>query len=216
VSAGREAVAAFDVDGTLTWTDSFVLFLRFVAGDLGFAAGMAGLAPVLAAHTLGVVSRHQAKEAVVRRFLGGMDAGRYRDLCAHFGEAAYPLIARADGLQRLEAHRGVGDTVALVSASLADYLKVWSNQIGGPDVLATEVEVAGGRLTGALAGQNCWGPEKLARVRTRWPTARLVAAYGDSRGDREMLAAADRPGYRLFHDRPQDAGERIRSILSGR
>ncbi len=28
--------------------------------------------------------------------------------------------------------------------------------------------------------------------------AELVAAYGDTKGDREMLAAALKPGYRVF------------------
>jgi phosphatidylglycerophosphatase C len=30
----------------------------------------------------------------------------------------------------------------------------------------------------------------------------LRAAYGDTSGDREMLAIADEPGYRVFQEKP--------------
>jgi phosphatidylglycerophosphatase C len=209
-------IAAFDVDGTLTWTDSFVLFLRFVAGDAAFAARMAALSPAFLAHKAGLVSRDAVKGRVVAAFFAGMAVERHQDWCARFSEIAYPLIARGDGLQRLAAHQGAGDAVFLVSASLTGYLEPWARALGCDGVLATRMGVAGDRLTGGLAGPNCWGPEKLARIKAAAPGARLVAAYGDSRGDREMLAGADMGAHRTFHDKPHDAAERVRAILSKR
>ncbi len=52
---------------------------------------------------------------------------------------------------------------------------------------------AHGRLTGRFSSRNCYGQEKvnrLLRVEPHRETYRLIA-YGDSRGDREMLAFAD-------------------------
>ena len=48
--------------------------------------------------------------------------------------------------------------------------------------------------TGQLEGGNVRGPEKVRRVR-EWLGAGEVElwAYGDSAGDRELLAAADHP-----------------------
>ena len=52
------------------------------------------------------------------------------------------------------------------------------------------------RLTGRMAGPNCRGPEKVARLE-EWLAARCdgepahVFAYGDSAGDRDLLARAD-------------------------
>ena len=65
-------------------------------------------------------------------------------------------------------------------------------------MLCTHLEAdAAGRLTGRLDGPNCRGPEKERRLRA-WLTDRglekaTLWAYGDSRGDRELLALADRP-----------------------
>jgi phosphatidylglycerophosphatase C len=209
------AVAAFDVDGTLTWTDSFVLFLRFVTSPLGYGVRMARAVPGLVPYGLGLAGRDRAKAAVVAAFLRGMPHGAYLDNCAAFAERAYPQIARADGLARLAAHAGVGQAPVFVSASLADYLKPWADKLGVAQVLATELEVRGGVLTGRLAGPNCWGPQKAARLAAAFPGVPVAAAYGDSRGDRELLELADGPDFRSFVDEPRERAAAMRELWWG-
>ncbi|MEL6731156.1 MAG: haloacid dehalogenase-like hydrolase, partial [Bacteroidota bacterium] len=61
-------------------------------------------------------------------------------------------------------------------------------------------EIEGGIFTGNIEGANNYGPEKVERIR-EWLGDREVEAsyaYGDSRGDREMLAWADQAFYRRF------------------
>jgi len=60
-------------------------------------------------------------------------------------------------------------------------------------VLGTQIEVIDGRLTGRFLTPNCYGQEKVRRILTLHPdrSAYHLTAYGDSRGDREMLAFAD-------------------------
>ena len=66
--------------------------------------------------------------------------------------------------------------------------------------MATRLAVgADERLTGGLDGPNCRGPEKVRRLHD-WIDATHggrsvveLVAYGDSSGDREMLADADEP-----------------------
>ncbi len=205
-NATKEAhpVAAFDVDGTLTWADSYLLFLRFVAGRFGFVAKMMQLIPVFLAYRLGAVPRSAVKEKTLGVFLAGMTAEDYWARCRTYAQMIYPIIGRSDGLARLKTHQGVRDQVALVSASLRDYLAVWAEELDVGHVLASEVEIVNGRLTGRLLGENCWGPGKLAAIRTTFGTAPLIAAYGDTRGDKEMLAAAQNPGFRVFEEAPRD------------
>ena len=65
-----------------------------------------------------------------------------------------------------------------------------------------DVDSRGG-ITGRLVGRNCRGPEKVARLREHFGrNVTLAAAYGDSSGDREMLAMAAAPGLRVFSGRP--------------
>jgi phosphatidylglycerophosphatase C len=195
-------VAAFDVDGTLTWTDSFMLFLRFVRGRGGFIARMTGLVPVFLAYILGLRDRDATKNLLMTSFLKGISVVRFAQYCDDFVKVAYPIISRPDGLARLNSHLGVRDEVALVSASLEGYLLPWARSLGVETVLATQVAIHRGVLTGAMAGLNCRCEQKVARLKARFGDAPIVAAYGDSRGDHEMLAIAQNPGLLLFEEGP--------------
>jgi phosphatidylglycerophosphatase C len=195
-------IAAFDVDGTLTWTDSFMLFLRFVRGRWGFAMRMVGLVPVFLAYVVRLRDRDATKNLLMSAFLGGISETRYRQYCEDFARVAYPIIARPDALARLNSHLGVRDDVALVSASLEGYLIPWAQALGVETVLATQVEVQDGVLTGKMAGLNCRCEQKVARIKARFGDAPIVAAYGDSRGDHEMLAASQNPGLLVFEEAP--------------
>ena len=215
-AASPRPIAAFDVDGTLTWADSYLLFLRFVAGRFGFAAKMMQLIPIFLAYRLGGVPRSTVKEKTLHLFLAGMTREDYLTRCKAFAQTIYPIIARPDGLARLRAHVGVRDQVALVSASLRDYLAVWAEELGVDHVLGTEVEIVNGHLTGRLQGDNCWGPGKLAAIRKTFGAAPLVAAYGDTRGDKEMLAAAQNPGFRIFEETPRNRLVHLFSFYAGK
>jgi phosphatidylglycerophosphatase C len=195
-------VAAFDVDGTLTWTDSFMLFLRFVRGRLGFAARMIGLTPIFLAYVLRLRDRDATKNLLMSAFLRGISEARYDQYCRDFARVAYPIIARPDALARLNSHLGVRDEVALVSASLEGYLKPWAQTLGVETVLATQVQMQNGVLTGMMLGPNCRCEQKVVRIKGHFGDALIVAAYGDSRGDHEMLAASQNPGLLVFEEAP--------------
>jgi uncharacterized protein (TIRG00374 family) len=111
---------------------------------------------------------------------------------------------RPEALQRLRWHQQRGDLVLLCSASprlllqpLADWL--------GVELLCTELEQWQGLWRPRLASPNCKGPEKVRRLAEHLgPLEGLtLEAYGDSKGDRELLQAAALPHYRSFQPAPQ-------------
>ena len=67
-------------------------------------------------------------------------------------------------------------------------------------MVATEPEIRNGRLTGRFATPNCKGAEKVRRILGLFPDRESyrLTAFGDSRGDREMLAMADEAHYKPF------------------
>jgi phosphatidylglycerophosphatase C len=195
-------IAAFDVDGTLTWTDSFMLFMRFVSGRWGFIVTLVKLLPVFGAYVLGLRNRDETKNRLMIAFLRGRSYPSYQEYCDDFADVAYPIIARRDALARLNAHVDARDEVVLVSASLEDYLKPWAKSLNIETVLATRVEVVNNKLTGRMVGPNCRCEQKVNRLREHFGDAHIVAAYGDSRGDHEMLAASENPGMLVFKEAP--------------
>jgi phosphatidylglycerophosphatase C len=56
------------------------------------------------------------------------------------------------------------------------------------------------RLTGRIDGKNCHGPEKVRRIREQYPADEydIAYAYGDTGGDRPMLALARHPFMKPF------------------
>ena len=93
----------------------------------------------------------------------------------------------------------------LVSASLGCYVRPLAERLGIGVVLCTELEVGeGDRLSGRMVGGNCRGQAKADRVMARFGTP-LAYAYGNSRGDRELLALATQPvwvGHRALRPLP--------------
>ena len=62
-------------------------------------------------------------------------------------------------------------------------------------VLATKMEVdKDGVLTGSFSTANCYGSEKVRRLMEVEPDREnyYLCAYGDSRGDKELLEFADK------------------------
>ncbi len=99
-------------------------------------------------------------------------------------------------VERIRWHQDEGHEVVIVSASLRAYLDPVVEHLGLDGVCAVELEVdEDGRLTGAMVGPNCRGPQKVVRL-TEWlggEAPERLWAYGNSSGDRELLAAAHEP-----------------------
>ncbi len=138
-------------------------------------------------------SRHDAKEALLARLLGGREAGPLQATAEGFAGLVVARRLRPWVRERVDWHRRAGHELVLVSASPEIYVAPLARRLGFDAALATRLEVGpDGRLTGRIEGWNCRGPEKVARLRA-WmgSDASLVYAYGDSPGDEEMLALAD-------------------------
>jgi phosphatidylglycerophosphatase C len=118
-----------------------------------------------------------------------------------FAEQKLPSLLRSEAMQRLAWHRQQGHRCVVVSASLEIYLRPWASTAGFDDILGSRLEtLADGRTTGNLLGENCFGAEKMRRLETLLGSrdGYTLYAYGDSRGDKELLSAADYPFYKKF------------------
>ncbi|MGH9027316.1 MAG: HAD-IB family hydrolase [Acidimicrobiia bacterium] len=188
-------VAAFDFDGTLTRRDTVVPFLMTVCGPVKIAAAAAAISPWLVGAALDERRREDAKERLLRRTVAGRSDTEMREAGRQFADDIVARRLRDDARARITWHRGQDHELVLVSASLTHYLDAVAEQLGFDAVLATELEVGpDGRLTGGLVGANVRGPEKVRRLE-EWlgdDQPAFVWAYGDSAGDRDLLARADR------------------------
>ena len=202
-AGGGESLVAFDFDGTLTWRDSYMAFLRWRAGPARFALGLARLAPASLAYLVHR-DRGRLKIAATREFLGGATLDDLRSSAAAFAETTAADLLRPDALRFWTGWRERGARVVIVTASPEIVVAPFARRLGADALIGTRLATdASGKVTGAFDGANCRGPEKVSRLRDMFgPGVALTAAYGDTAGDREMLAIAEKAGYRVFNERP--------------
>jgi phosphatidylglycerophosphatase C len=190
-------VAAFDFDGTLTRGGSIWRFLRVASGGRWTRATLATAPALLGAAIFGGTRADRAKEELFVGALCGTPADELDQQAERFGLEHYAARGRADTAARLEAHRRAGHRVVIVSASPELYIRPVARELGADATIATRLAVDdAGLVTGRYEGANCRGAEKVRRLR-RWVDAELpgahpfVWAYGNSRGDLDLLEHAD-------------------------
>jgi phosphatidylglycerophosphatase C len=195
-SGGRRVVAAFDLDKTLTVRDCVAPFV-WSLGRRRFVVGVLSNLPVIVAAGLRR-DRDRVKAIITRIAFRGRTADEVRERAERFVDRVHPSWIRGDTAARLSWHVEAGHSVVIVSASYEPYVRLLAERFGAVGALATRVEYdRNGRCTGRLEGANCRGTEKVIRLRN-WlgadeTSSFEIYAYGDSRGDRQLLAIADRP-----------------------
>lgn len=194
-----KCLVLFDFDGTLTEKDSFIVFLRKTNSPLKFFSGFILLSPVLVLYKLGIIPNWKAKQIVIRYFYSGMDAEKFFQMSRKFSDEIIPTLVKENAIRKFREHVSAGNLVVIVTASLQPYMEAWSKS-SGAQLLATRLEIREGKITGYYAGQNCYGEEKAKRIKEKYPLGEFekIIAYGDSKGDREMLELATEKHYRAF------------------
>lgn len=195
----ERVLALFDFDGTITRGDSYLGFVRFAVGWRRLLRTLLPLAPALSTWWRSPDRLARAKEMVLESFFAGWERASFEELGGRYARDQLPGMVRAAAVERIHEHLRWGHQVAVVSGSLRAWLEPWCAGYG-LDLIVTEVEIRHERLTGRFATPNCWGAEKARRVRAAYSLDEFdhVVAYGDSRGDREMLALADERNMRPF------------------
>jgi HAD superfamily hydrolase (TIGR01490 family) len=194
-----KAIAFFDFDGTITTKDSLAEFIRFTKGDGGFLLGLIPSLPRIIGFKLGIIDNQKAKEGLMSVFFKGIPETEFKDRAVSFVHEKIPAMLRPGAAAKLNWHKQEGHEVVIVSASPTHWLQPWC-ELNGFACISTELEVVDQKITGKILGQNCHGEEKVRRIKEKYDLASYDAiyAYGDTSGDRPMLALAGNSFYKPF------------------
>ena len=194
------SLSVFDFDGTLTKHDSFVPFLRFAFGKRVFARRMVRLALPTLKCVGRRLTRDELKEVLIHTFMTGVDAKWIEEKAAEFCERYWTRLMRPSGLIAVATQVNSGAIVTICSASPAMVLKPFAERLG-IRLIGTNLEVKDGVVTGRISGHNCRCGQKVERLEAEYGplSSYHLRAWGDTRGDYEMLAAAQEPYWRHFH-----------------
>ena len=200
---GQRPIVAFDFDGTLSVRDSFNAFLAWRASGPRFVSGLLKLAPAGSRYLFNR-DRNALKASAVSEFLTGVTRNQLEAEAKAFCDAVWDRFMRPDALESWAEWGDRGALRVIVTASPETTIAPFAERLGADRLIGTRLRFDDrDRIAGDFVGMNCRGPEKVRRLEeTFGPDLNLVAAYGDTAGDAEMLARAAAPGYRVFTAEP--------------
>ena len=197
-----EACALFDFDGTITTKDSLIDFIQYAVGKPNYYIGLLKLTPMLTAYTFKLIPNDIAKEKLIAHYFRDWDTERFQKVAEEYSLGQIDRIVRPEAIERIKWHQEQRHQVVIVSASMECWLSAWCSK-NGLALISTRLESIDGKLSGKFDTKNCHGAEKVNRVREAYQLSDYdyIYAYGDSRGDRELLEIADERHYKPFRKR---------------
>ena len=194
-------LALFDFDGTITTDDSLLKFIRFVVGDRRFLLGLVVLSPMLVLYKLKLIPNYKAKQYMLSWFFKGMSKDAFLKVANEYSLVHIDKILRPKAIEKINWHKNQGHKVVVVSASIECWLRPWCEK-NGLELIATKLEIKDDIVTGKLLSKNCYGVEKVNRIKELYNIEKYdyIYAYGDSSGDKQMLELAHEKFYKPFRD----------------
>lgn len=194
-------LALFDFDGTITTDDSLLKFIRFVVGDRRFLLGLVVLSPMLVLYKLKLIPNYKAKQYMLSWFFKGMSKDTFLKVANEYSLVHIDKIVRPKAIEKINWHKNQGHKVVVVSASIECWLRPWCEK-NNLELIATKLEIKDDIVTGKLLSKNCYGVEKVNRIKELYDLENFdyIYAYGDSSGDKQMLEISHEKFYKPFRD----------------
>ena len=201
----KKKLYCFDFDGTLTTSDTLLEFIKYAKGRGRFLMVFLMYSPLLVMMKLHMYPNWKAKQRIFAHLFAGMRIEKFDALCRGFAEESQHLL-RPKGITLMHEALVAGAQVFIVSASIDNWVRPFFDirNLKGVQVLGTQIEVEDGKLTGRFKSNNCYGKEKVHRIaevlKSFERSEYEIEAFGDSRGDKEMLAFADKGHFKPFRE----------------
>jgi phosphatidylglycerophosphatase C len=204
-------LALFDFDGTMTSRDTMLEFIVFVKGKNSLNFSYLVLSPLLLLTKLGLFPRAKAKERLLSYHFKGWSREDLEEQAEAFCKNVLPSLLRDKALHALQDHRMKGHEVFVVTASLDIWVSPWLD-FHKLAYACSKARFEDGIFTGKLAAPNMNGKEKERVIRERFKLEdyETIYAYGDSPGDKAMLALAHQPKYKPFRGEIPIPGQDMR------
>lgn len=143
------AIAIFDFDGTIISRDSLPDFLIQACGRKAFLLRLPWIILLKGAALTGILSTHRAKELVISSFLRGMKTEDFQQACLEYA-SRIPAFVYPAALEEIRRHQEEGNKIAIISASVPDWIRPWAQTVGIRLVEGTGLEVREQTLTGGF------------------------------------------------------------------
>jgi phosphatidylglycerophosphatase C len=194
-----KGIAFFDFDGTITTRDTLLEFIKFAKGKRAFYCGFLYNIFYLVAYKIKLISNQAAKEKVLSYFFKDLDVNEFNKLTEDFSRKKLSSLVRPGAEKEIVRLQNENFVVVIVSASPENWIRHWCKE-RNLILIASELELRDGKISGKILGKNCHGQEKVRRILEKYVLEEYdeIYAYGDTKGDLPMLGLATKPFYQPF------------------
>ena len=189
----NKTIVFFDFDGTITTKDSLLDFIKYYHGNIKLTLGLFFLTPILLLYKMNIISNYKAKEILLRYFFEGVYVNTFKNIAREYSLNKIDEILNTDAIKKLNWHKELNHEIIVVSASIECWIQDWCTK-NNIKLISTKLEIINFKLTGKLKGKNCYGIEKVNKINCEYNLKVYdnIYVYGDSNGDKEMLALASK------------------------
>lgn len=192
---GPAVGAFFDLDGTLVQGFTALHVLRHELPTVGARALVR-----LARDVMALRNDEERDLHTIERAIGLFEGRSIEELTKLSRQVFRERVAvtlRPGARELIRAHARQGHTVVMATAATRFQAEPVARDLGIPHLLATEVEVVDGQMTGKVLGRPRWGAEKAKAVVAFAGEHDIDLsssfAYGNGREDRAFLEAVGNP-----------------------
>lgn len=189
----------FDFDGTLTYSDTMFLYLKFYNASK-FRIQFIKHIPLFTLLKMNLLDAEKVKKSFISSILKGQSKAKIEKKSQQFFQQYYPEIVRGNALDFIKNIDHSHTDCYIVSASLDIWVKPFADQFK-MNLVATQAEFKNDIFTGNFVGNNCNGIEKVNRIKEIISGKKYdkTIAFGDTSGDKEMLDWANEGQFKFFH-----------------
>ncbi|MEX8546712.1 MAG: HAD-IB family hydrolase [Mucilaginibacter sp.] len=196
----NKVIAFFDFDGTITNRDIFWDFTFFRLKNGLSVLKVVKALPDFALYLAKVLNNEQAKQRIFSKLFKDESLDSFNNSVEKYHQTHIYKRVKKDALDRIKWHKNSMHQVCIVSANFDLILHKFAqaNQIR---LISTQIQVENNLITGKFATRNCYGEEKVSRIKSIFPDINSytkIFAYGDSKGDLQMLDLATEKFYCFF------------------
>lgn len=198
----RASIAFFDFDGTITFKDTLFEIIKYQKGSRALYAGLVKISPWLVAMKLKIISNTAAKQKMLSYFFGDMPLDVFQTGCENFISEKLPDLIRQNALEKIKEYQQKDIPIVVVTASAENWVAAWC-KAQNIACIATKLEVKHAKITGKIHGRNCYGEEKVRRIKEAYDLEEYneIFCYGDTKGDKPMLSLATFAYYKPFRNK---------------
>ncbi|MGA9211764.1 HAD-IB family hydrolase [Kaistella sp.] len=189
----------FDFDGTLTYSDTMFLYLKFY-NTTKFRIQFVKHIPLFILLKMNLLDAEKVKRSFISSILKGQSKSKIEKKSQQFFDQYYPDIFRENALEFIKNIDHSHTDCYIVSASLGIWVKPFAEKFK-MNLIATQAEFKNDIFTGNFVGKNCNGAEKVNRIKEEIKDEKYdkSIAFGDTSGDQEMLNWANEGQFKFFH-----------------